>query len=299
VRITLAENFRAILYSPFYALRALGFAAEEGLTVEWLPPRTPGAVFDEVKQGAVDLAWGGPIRVMKDHDVNASTGATLLCFAEVVSRDPFALVAKPNWHAAGLSGLLRARFATVSEVPTPWLCLQADLHEAGLASRLSDQDVVNGLSMEQQLQALERGEVDVVQLFEPYISRAVAEGAGEIIYAAWDRGPTVYTTFICSRDGLARHREAFRRLTSALRRVQQWIATNGTEELARVVTPFFPDISSELLRSAIRRYCDAEIWAVRPEVSKIGFERLTGMLWLSGYLTAKQKYDSCVAQFDQ
>jgi hypothetical protein len=42
MRIRLAENFRAIFYAPFYASRALGFHADEGVEVEWLAAATPG-----------------------------------------------------------------------------------------------------------------------------------------------------------------------------------------------------------------------------------------------------------------
>ena len=202
---------------------------------------------------------------------------------------------------SGLPALRGARLAVVSEVPTPWLCLQADLRDAGIAcpSVFDSCDVVTGLSMEQQLRALERREVDVVQLFEPYVSKAVAEGAGRVIYSASQRGPTLYTTFVCSLDGLARHREAFRRLTMALGRVQSWIAAHRPDEVAELVAPFFQDISTTLLRNAIRRYYLAGIWSRQTTVSRVGFDRLARSLQLGGFIAAVQPYESCVAQVDE
>ena len=301
MNISLGENFRAIFYAPLYALRALDFATREGITVEWLPASSPGAVFDEVKEGCVDLAWGGPMRVMKDRDGRQATGSSLSCFGEIVSRDPFYLVARTGSDACGLAALRGARLAVVSEVPTPWLCLQADLRDAGIAcpSVLDSCDVVTGLSMEQQLRALERRELDVVQLFEPYVSEAVVNGMGRVIYSASQRGPTLYTTFVCSLDGLARHREPFRRLSRALGRVQRWIATHRADELAEVVTPFFRDISTTLLRNSIRRYYQAGIWAHHTAISREGFDRLGRSLHLGGFIAAVQSYESCVAPVDE
>lgn len=295
-KINLAENFRAIFYAPLYALRALDFATSEGMTVEWLPARAPGAVFDEVKRGTVDLAWGGPMRVIKDRDRRPMSGDSLLCFGEIVARDPFYLLARPEWQGCGLSALLGARVAVVSEVPTPWLCLQADLHDAGTTlPAIGDRfHVVTGLSMEQQLMALARAEVDVVQLFEPYVSKAVADGVGRIIHSASERGPTTYTTFICSRDGMARHHESFRRLTAGLAKVQHWIATHDPDDLAKLIAPFFPDVPSTLLRTAIRRYHDARIWSRQTEISRDGFDRLARSLYLGGFVGGVQSYEHCV-----
>lgn len=67
MKISLAENFRAIFYAPFYALKSLDFAGREGVEIEWLAPRLPGAAFDAVKSGAVDLTWGGRPDVGRSH----------------------------------------------------------------------------------------------------------------------------------------------------------------------------------------------------------------------------------------
>ena len=94
--LTLAENFRAIFYTPFYLLKTLGLAEQAGLELKWLPPGSPGGAIDAIKNGSVDLTWGGPMRVMKDHDTTASNGQSLLCFGEVVTRDPFFLIGKKS-----------------------------------------------------------------------------------------------------------------------------------------------------------------------------------------------------------
>src|SRR5438045_3288476 len=110
MKLRIAENFRAVFYAPFYAIRPLGLAARERL---------------------------------EDAGVNTTTLRT-----------------------------------------------------------------TENLTMSQQLEALAAGKLDVVQLFEPYASQALADG-NAILYAASSRGPTCYTTFICSRDGAAKRREEF------------------------------------------------------------------------------------------
>jgi len=304
MRLTLAENFRALFYAPFYALKAGDFCSREGLHVEWLDSDTPGGAIEAVKSGAIDLSWGGPMRVLKDRDSHPAGGGSLLSFGEVVSRDPFCLVGRHGRFGDGarsfaLSDLTDLRMAIVSEVPTPWLCLQADLRDAGVdVSALSGENIIDDLTMPRQLQALEEGSVDVVQLFEPYVSEALAAGA-RLLYAAADRGPTVYTTFICSQEGLQRHRPAFLALLRALHAMQKWMVDAGPDALADTVAPFFPELSPAVLRAGIRRYHACGLWARHPEVSRAGFARLSESLHGSGFISAALPYESCVHVFGE
>ena len=120
LRIRLSENFRAVFYAPFYATEALGCFASEGVQVELVDSPSPGAATAGLLDGSLDVSWGGPMRVMKAR--NEVAGPPLVAFCEVVRRDPFFLVARPGLPSFGLADLGHLRFASVNEVPTPWLC---------------------------------------------------------------------------------------------------------------------------------------------------------------------------------
>ena len=299
VKLRIAENFRAVFYAPFYAIRALGFAEREGLAIEWLPSDAPGSTIEQVKRGGIDAQWGGPMRVLKDHDAMPADGARLVCFGEVVGRDPFYLVGRER---AGrffrLKDLSAMRLGVVSEVPTPWYCLRADLEDAGVntASMRSRGRLVDNLTMPQQLKALAAGKLDVVQLFEPEASRALADG-NAILYAASSRGPTCYTAFLTSRDSATQRREEFAALERATQAVLDWVAKEGPAELARVTASFFPDVPEELLRSAFERYHRAGLWSRTTAVSEAGFERLAHSLHAGGFIARRATYADCVYDF--
>jgi NitT/TauT family transport system substrate-binding protein len=296
MKLRIAENFRAVFYAPFYAIRALGFAEREGLAVEWLPSDAPGSTIEQVKRGGIDAQWGGPMRVLKDHDSTPADGARLVCFGEVVGRDPFYVIGRRP--IAGLKDLAALRLGVVSEVPTPWYCLRADLEDAGVdtaamrrAARLFD-----SLTMPQQLEALAAGRLDAVQLFEPHASRALADG-NAMLYAASSRGPTCYTSFITSRDSASKRREEFAALTHATQGVLDWLAKEGPAELARVTASFFPDVPQYLLGSALERYARAGLWSRTTAVSKTGFERLAYSLHDGGFIAHRATYAECVQDF--
>jgi NitT/TauT family transport system substrate-binding protein len=287
--IRLAENFRAVFYAPFYATKALGFYAREGVDVELISSSGPGDGVAGLLDGTVDITWGGPMRVMKAGDQQAAS--PLACFCEVVARDPFYLVGKAHHAPFQLADLPALRFAAVSEVPTPWMCLQQDLRELGMDPAKLDRGTG---SMADNVAALRSGKLDVVQMFEPYVSMALAKGAGDILYTASTRGPTVYTTFIATRSGIERHRAAFAGMIRATQHMQTWLAEHSAEELAEVSAPFFPDVAHDLLVSSLRRYREAGIWARTTEVSRAGFARLAESLLSGGYISRMPSYEDCV-----
>jgi NitT/TauT family transport system substrate-binding protein len=92
--IRLAENFRAVFYAPFYAAHALGLYALEGVDLELLGSSVPGGGVSALLDGTVDITCGGPMRVMKGNDQQLAS--PLVCFCEVVARDPFYLVGRNN-----------------------------------------------------------------------------------------------------------------------------------------------------------------------------------------------------------
>jgi NitT/TauT family transport system substrate-binding protein len=291
-RIKLAENFRAVFYAPFYATHALGFYANEGVEVELLSSSAPGYGVSALLDGTVDITWGGPMRVIKAAEQQPTS--PLVCFCEVVARDPFYLIGRNTGPDFELAALPSLRFAAVSEVPTPWMCLQHDLREKGIdlsrLNRMADR------SMAYNFEALCNNQLDVVQVFEPYPSMALQTGAGDILYAASTRGPTVYTTFIATREGIERHRTAFVKMVHATRHMQTWLAEHSAEELAKITEPFFPDVARDILVSSLRRYCQAEIWARTPDISRQGFAQLAESLLSGGFIARMPAYEDCVDQ---
>ncbi len=209
--IRLMENFRAVFYAPYYATYALGFYKREGVEVELRTSDTPGDAVPKLIDGTIDLTWGGPMRVLKAHDQDKHS--PLVNFCEVVSHDPFFLIGKRGAGPFRLADLASKKFASVSEVPTPWLCLQQDLRDHGIdpdkLPRFSDR------AMPRNYHALAAGDIEVMQAFEPFVSMAERDRAGDILYAASTRGPTAYTAFIATRQACEQHRDEFAAMTRA------------------------------------------------------------------------------------
>jgi NitT/TauT family transport system substrate-binding protein len=290
MKIRLAENFRAVFYAPFYATQALGFYEREGVEIEFATSAAPGDAVAGLVDGTIDLTWGGPMRVMKAHDAQADS--PLVCFGEVVARDPFYLVGRPDIADFCLADLVRLRFASVSEVPTPWMCLQHDLRLAGTdpleIPRVAD------CTMADNVAALREGRLDVVQLFEPFVAQAIRGGFAKILYAASARGPCVYTSFIATRARVAAKRDAFAAMVRAIARTLAWVMARPAEDLAAVTASYFPGLAPELLADALHRYCEGKVWAVSPDISRAGFARLGESFLSGGAVSRLPSFEACV-----
>ncbi len=311
MNIKLAENFRAVFYAPFYATHALGLFAQQGVSITLLDSASPGAGIAELAKGNIDVMWGGPLRVIKERDQFERTEGSLVAFCEVAAKDPFFLLrrkqgklvapqsagprGRPSQHDQlfTLKDLVGLRFGSVSEVPTPWLCLQQDLRDAGVdptaLTRVADR------SMQENLDALVRGELDVIQVFEPYVSLALVHKDLEVVHAASQRGYTAYTTFISTVEGMQRNDAGFEAMISAIEQFRPWLAAHGPDELARVVKPFYPHLGLDVLTQCLTRYHAAELWTCRRAISRQGFARLAASMLDSGYIKQAASYEDCVA----
>ena len=288
--IRLMENFRAVFYAPYYATHALGFYKREGVDVELLTSDAPGDAVPKLIDGAIDLTWGGPMRVMQAHDRDKHS--PLVSFCEVVSHDPFFLIGRKAAHPFRLAELANKRFASVSEVPTPWMCLQQDLRDQGIdpekLPRFSDR------SMTRNYHALQAGDIDVMQAFEPFVSMAEQDKAGDVLYAASTRGPTAYTAFIGTRETCTEYGGAFAAMTRATGKMLTWLYANPASELAAAVTAFFPDVPKDILARSLDRYKQAGLWSRQTRMIPQGFERLAQSLHSGGFIARMPGYDDCV-----
>jgi NitT/TauT family transport system substrate-binding protein len=290
MRLRLYENYRFVLYAPFYAAHATGAYAAEDLEVELTPSPGAGLAERALIEGAVDVIWAGPMRIMKHHDDHPES--PLVCFAEVVCRDPFSIVGRYPNPGFRLADLAQIRFASVSEVPTPWLCLQEDLRQAGLdPDRL---DRIAGRSMPENLSALAAGRLDAMQCFEPVVETALASGAGRLWHAASNRGRTTYTAFVTTRERLLRDDEPLMRMVRAIQRTQQWLVAAPISAVAAAVAPYFPALDPAVLTGALARYRGQGVWGADPVLPEDGFDRLRRGLVSGGFIRRAIPFEDCV-----
>lgn len=278
--IRLSENFRALFYAPFYAAEATGAFKEAGVEVILVPSPDPPSAMKALMAGEVDVMWGGPLRVMISH--HADPKSPLVCFCDVVARDPFFIVGRQPNPDFKFTDLRMLRLGTVAEVPTPWICFADDLRRAGVAP--------NGLqrvydkTMDQNEAALKAGNLDAIQVFQPYAERLVRSGKGHIWKASADRGLTAYTTLVTRRETLSGRADEMRKMVRAVHRTLGWFYKTPAQEIATLLQRYFPDVPSELFAQCIERYRALKLWNTSPVIQREGYDRLHAAMRAFGTL---------------
>jgi NitT/TauT family transport system substrate-binding protein len=289
MKITLLENFRAVFYAPFYAASALGAYEAEGLEVEMKTSAALGKALQAVSAGAGQVSWGGPLRVMSALDADPKSGYVAFC--EVVGRDPFYLVGhRPN-PGFRIADLPKWALGCVTEVPTPWICLQHDLRGAGVdpaAVKLAPPR-----SMAENAAALRAGDAQLIQTFEPFATQLASEGAGHVWYASSSRGPTSYTTFNTTRAFIERSPEVALGMTRAMYRTLKWVAAHDGRELARAVADYFPDLPAAQLAAYCENYQARGLWNATPVLQRTGLEWLRDAMLAAGAIKTRFAYEDC------
>jgi NitT/TauT family transport system substrate-binding protein len=287
--IRLQETFRAVFYVPFYAAILRGAYAAEGVEVTLLDGSEPAHAKDAVLQGRAEVAWGGPMRMMLAHD--ADPNCPLRNFGAAVLGDPFFLVGRgprPDFRLRDLSGL---RFATVSEVPTPWWALQEDIRQDGLDPDSLKRHTTG--TMQQNADALVAGDLDVIQVFEPFVSRLEDQGC-QVWHAAASRGPTAYTTFMSTTANLREYAPEFRAMLKGLGQTLDWLHATPDAEVAATVKPLFPELDVSLIERAIARYRPLKIWTPTPYFPAEPWEKLEHAMFTAGAIRRKPGWAHCV-----
>ncbi len=288
--IILQEALRGIFYAPFYVALAHDAFAKAGVEISFTSSPHPDKTALRVMDGTVDVSWGGPMRVMQTYQ--HVPDCDIVCFGEVVTRDPFLLMGlapKPDFK---LADLLSVTLATVSEVPTPWLCLQHDLRLAGFDPARVRR--VTGQTMAQNVAALRDGTVDVIQVFEPFPSLLLAEKAAHIWYEAARRGHTSYTCFYARRGTLITRRDELKCMVRAIHATEKWVAAASGQEIAHTIAPYFADLAPAILEAACTRYKVLGIWGKDPILPRSGYDRLRDGLVSGGFVSPGATFEMAV-----
>jgi NitT/TauT family transport system substrate-binding protein len=258
--------------------------------VELLLSPDPARTAAALRNGEIDAMWGGPLRVMLTHANDPA--ADSVCFCDAIARDPFFIIGREPRPDFRLADLVSVRFASVAEVPTPWLCLQDDLRRAGVDPGTLNR--INGPSMGDNAATLRAGSLDAVQVFQPYAEELIASGVGHIWYAAADRGLTAYTTLVTRRPLLQSRRDELLRMTRAIARTLRWIAATPGAEIARALVDYFPSVAPDTFAAAIDRYRTLGLFAADPVLRREGFDRLQAAMRSGGALDRAIAFERCV-----
>lgn len=272
---------RSIGYAPMYFMLARGFLEEEGLAVSVRTAPSPTVASEWILNGQGDVAWGGPIRILLNHCRDPR--CPLVCFGSIIARDPFVLIGHEPRTGFRFADLEGHSVAVAVDVPTAWLTFQDDLARAGIEPASLTKS--SAPSMRENVDRFLAGDVDVVQVFEPYIQELTGPALGHVWHRFSDRGDICYTTFYTRREFAKSNAYTCRLILRALARAQDAFGRAKPKEIAEVIARYFPALPMATLADAIQGYQAAALWPASPRISLAAFLRLKALAVSGGFIS--------------
>src|SRR5690625_3927858 len=290
--IKLAEVTRSVFYTPQYVAIENGFFEEEGLQVElqttWGGDKTMTALLSD----NADVALVGSGTSIYVYAQDASDIA--INFAQLTQTDGTFLVSKTErpdfkWEDTEGSTFLGQRKGGMPQMVGEYVLKQHDIDPH------QDLDLQQNIDFANIPGAFVSSDADYVQLFEPTASMFEKEGKGYVTATFGEESGLIpYTVFMTKQSFIDENEEVVKGFTRAIYKEQQWVEEADTEEIAKVVQPYFEDTELEMLASSIDRYKEQDSFATSPLLSEEAWGNLQNIMDEAGELPKHAPYDELV-----
>src|SRR5690625_3830285 len=290
--IKLAEVTRSLFYTPQYVALEKGFFEEEGLDVElqttWGGDKTMTALLS----GNADVALVGAetsiyvyAQDSKDYAMN---------FAQLTQTDGTFLVSKEEhedftWDQVKDSNFLGQRKGGMPQMVGEYVLKKHDIDPHEEVNLSQNIDFANIPS------AFVSGDYEYVQLFEPTASIMEKEGQGHVVASFGEEsGKVPYTVFMTKQSFLTDKEDVAIKFTKAVYKAQQWVQDNSSEEIAKVLQPYFDDTDLDMLTASLERYKNQDSFATDPILDEEEWDNLKNIMNEAGELPADVPYEDLV-----
>lgn len=284
-KVQLNEVTRSVFYAPQYLAVALGYFEEEGLEVEITTGGGSDKTMTALLAGQADIGLMGPETGVYVHNEGKEDHPIIV--GQLTKRDGSFLLShkeEPDFQWENLRGttVIGGRRGGM-----PFMTLEYLLKQHGMTPGV-DVELMDSVQFNLIGGAFEAGAGDYVALFEPTASMFEMEGKGHIVAnLGVASGEVPYTTYMVNKQTLEKDAAFVESFMRAIYRAQQWLVSASDEEVAKVLQPFFPDSSLEVLTAVSKNYRATDSWKQDPVMQEQDFTRLLDIMEMSGELKAR------------
>lgn len=121
------------------------------------------------------------------------------------------------------------------------------------------------------------------------------EGKGHVVASFGEEAGNVpYTVFMTKESFINEQEEVVKSFTKAIYKAQQWVAETNSEEIAKVVQPYFEDTDVSMLATSIDRYKKQDSFAPTPLLKEEAWNNLQDIMEEAGELPKRAPYEELV-----
>ena len=290
--ISVSEVTRSVFYSPQYVAVAAGYFEEEGLKIDLTTGQGADNVMTAVLSNQVDIGFAGPEASIYVYNEGKED------YTQVLTKtDGSFLVSSKNIENFEWSDLKGKTVIPGRKGGVPYMTLLYVLKQKGINPQ-NDLILDDSIDFDLMASAFSTGKADFVTLFEPTATQIELSGKGYIVASVGEEaGEIPYTAYFAKKSYIDKNSDIIQKFTNAIYKGQQYVQTHTSEEIATLISGFFPDTDINILANAIESYRQIDAWNTTPYMSEEDFNLLQDIIHSAGELEKYAPYDKVVNNF--
>ena len=291
-KIKVAEVTHSVFYTPQYLAHALGYFSDEGLDVEII--LTPGAdkVTAAVLSGDVQIGFCGSEATI--YVYNGSEDDYLVNFAGLTKKDGSFIVSRKKIDNFDISMLKDSYIIGGRKGGMPEMTLEYILRKHNIDPK-KDIKIDTSIAFAAMQGAFIGGTGDYVTLFEPNALAVEKNNFGYVVASLGELGGEVpYTVYNAKKSYIENNKDVIKGFSRAIQKGIDYVKNHSSEDIAKVILNYFPDVSLSDLTLIVDRYKNIDSWYDTTLITEENFNHVQEIMESAGELTKKAPYDKLV-----
>ena len=290
-KVILNEVAHSIFYAPMYVAIEEGYFTDEGINLELVTGFGADKTMTAVLSGSADIGFMG-----SESSIYTYAGGAedyVVNFAQLTQRAGNFLVSREpiedfRWEMLKGKDVLGGRAGGMPEMVFEYILSMNQISPDQLRI---DQSIDFGSTAA----AFSGGQGDFTIEFEPHATALEQKGEGYVVASLGEEsGYVPYTAFCAKRSFLEQKAELVQGFTNALQRGMDYVSSHSPEEIAKTISPQFPETKMDALITIVQRYYEQDTWKKDLIFDRKAFDLLQNILLDAGVLEKKVPYEDLV-----
>lgn len=293
-KVVLNEVAHSIFYAPMYVAIEEGYFEEAGIELSLVTGFGADKTMTAVLTGEADIGFMG-----SESTIYTYAGGTedyVVNFAQLTQRAGNFLVSREpiedfSWEMIKGKDVLGGRAGGMPQMVFEYILRKNGIDPA------ADVNIDQSIDFGSTAAAFSGGQGDFTVEFEPHATSLEQKGEGYVVASLGeDSGYVPYTSFSAKKSYLEKNKDTVQSFTDALQKGMDYVQNHTPEEIAKAISPQFPETDMETLTTIVDRYYQQDTWKENLIFQEDAFELLQNILQDSGVLAERVPYEDLVTK---
>ena len=291
-KVILNEVAHSVFYAPMYAAIEKGYFREEGIDLELVTGYGADKTMTAVLSGEAQIGFMGSESSIYTYNQGAED--YVVNFAQLTQRAGNFLVSREpieNFDLSMLTGktVLGGRAGGMPEMVFEYILKKNNMNPA------TDLTIDQSIDFGSTAAAFSGGQGDFTVEFEPHATALEAKGDGYVVASLGEEsGYVPYTAFCAKKSYIEQNPETIQSFTNALQKGMNYVNQSSPDEIAKAISPQFPETDMETLTTIVTRYYEQQTWKEDLVFEEESFTLLQNILEEAGELSERVPYADLV-----